>query len=108
VEQGNVTCFLQQMHDVLKGGLVPLIVARSDPWRSIHQVSGKDGLGSIDHEKGHEACRSTQGRSQTPEDRREFRDPSTAKLIQPIEDPWLEALQDHAFGVLGLSIVDGG
>jgi uncharacterized protein (DUF2249 family) len=69
-------CFLQLVHDVLKGGLVPLVVVHHDPRHLILQVGGKDGLGSIDHEEGREACRSTQGRSQTLEDHRELRDPS--------------------------------
>jgi hypothetical protein len=30
-----------------------------------------------------------------------------AELVQPVEDPWLEALQDHAIGVLDLSICLG-
>jgi hypothetical protein len=33
-----------------------------------------------------------------------FRDPSAAKPIQPVKDPWLEALQDHAVGTLELPV----
>jgi hypothetical protein len=36
-----------------------------------------------------------------------FRDPSAAKLIQPVEDPWFEALQNHAIGVLDLPVRPG-
>jgi hypothetical protein len=68
------------------------------------QVSGEDGLGSIDHEERHEACRSAQGHPQTLEDCREFCDPSVTKFIQPVEDPWLEALQDHVVGALDLPV----
>ena len=34
----------------------------------------------------------------------EFLDPVAAKLVQLIENPWLEALQDHAVGVLNLPV----
>jgi hypothetical protein len=37
----------------------------------------------------------------------DFCDPSPAKLVQPVEDPWLEALQDHAVGTLDLPICPG-
>jgi hypothetical protein len=30
-----------------------------------------------------------------------------AKLVQPIEDPWFEALQDHAVGALNLLVRPG-
>jgi hypothetical protein len=33
-----------------------------------------------------------------------FRDPSAAKLVQPVKDPWLEALQDHVIGMLELPV----
>jgi hypothetical protein len=84
-----------------------LVVVRSDPWRSIFQVSREDDLGSIDHEERHEACCSARGRPQTLEDRREFHNPSTAKFVQPVEDPWLEALQDHAVDALDLPVRPG-
>jgi hypothetical protein len=34
-------------------------------------------------------------------------DPSPAKLVQPVEDPWLEALQYYAVGTLNLPICLG-
>jgi hypothetical protein len=96
--------FLQLVHGILKGGLVPLIVVRSEPWRSILQVSREDGLRSIDHEERRETCHSVRGCPQTLEDRGEFYDPSVAKFVQPVEDHWLEALQDHAVGALNLPV----
>jgi hypothetical protein len=45
-------CFLQLVHDILKGGLVLLVIVRPDPWRSTLQVNGEDGLRSIDLKKG--------------------------------------------------------
>jgi hypothetical protein len=51
VKQGDVMRFLQLVYSVLQGGLVALVVIRSDPWRSVLQVSGEDSLGSIDHEE---------------------------------------------------------
>jgi hypothetical protein len=36
-----------------------------------------------------------------------FCDPSAAKFVQPVEDPWLEALQDHALGTLDWPIHPG-
>jgi hypothetical protein len=81
-----------------------LVVIRSDPWRSIFQISGEDGLRSIDHEERREACCSAQGHPHTLEDHEEFRDPSAAKFVQPVEDPWLEALQDHVVGALDLPV----
>jgi hypothetical protein len=47
------------------------------------------------------------GRSQTLEDRKEFRDPSAAKLVQPVEDPRFEAPQDHAISTLDLPVHPG-
>jgi hypothetical protein len=46
-------------------------------------------------------------RFQTLEDYGKLRDPSAAKLVQPVEDPWLEALQDHAIGTFDLLVHSG-
>jgi hypothetical protein len=62
--------------------LIPLVVVRSDPWCFVFQVSGEDGLGSIDHEERREACCSAQGHPQILDDRGEFRDPSAAKFVR--------------------------
>jgi hypothetical protein len=34
----------------------------------------------------------------------EFHDPSAAKFVQPIEDPWFEPLQDHVVGAFDLPV----
>jgi hypothetical protein len=81
-----------------------LVIVRPNPWRPILQVGGKDGLGSIDHEEGCEVCRLAQGHYQTLEDHKEICDPSAAKLVQPVEDPRFEALQDHVVGALDLPV----
>jgi hypothetical protein len=44
------------------------------------------------------------GHPQTPKDHKEFCDPSAAKFVHPVEDPWLEELQDHAIGALDLPV----
>jgi hypothetical protein len=35
---------------------------------------------------------------------KKFHDPSAAKPVQSVKDPWLEALQDHAVGMLELPV----
>jgi hypothetical protein len=51
------------------------------PRRSIFQISGEDHLGSVDHEEGCKTHCSAWGRYQAPEDRGEFCEPSTTKLV---------------------------
>ena len=42
-----------------------------------------------------------------PEHRGKLRDPSSTKLVQPVEDPRLEALYDHAVRALDLPVHAG-
>jgi hypothetical protein len=41
---------------------------------------------------------------QTPNDSRELLEPLLSKLIQPVEDPRIQTLEDHAIGMLFLPI----
>ena len=69
-----------------------MFVVCPDPRRSIIEVSWEDSLGTIDHEEWHVASGPTGGCPQAPEHRRKLGDLACAKLVQPIEDPRLEAL----------------
>ena len=69
-----------------------MFAVRLDPRRSIIEVSWEDSLGTIDHEEWRVAGGLAWGHSQALEHRGKFRDPSYAKLVQPVEDPRLEAL----------------
>ena len=91
-EEGNVARFIQLVHGILEGRLGSLFVIRPDPWRSIVEVSREDSLGTVDHEEWHVAGGPSRGRPQAPEHRGKLDDPSSAKLVQPVEDPRLEAL----------------
>ena len=84
--------FIQLVHGVLKGRLSSLLVVRPNPRRFAIEVGQKDSLETIDHEEGCVAGGPAGGRPQAPEHRGELRDPSSAKLVQPVEDPRLEAL----------------
>ena len=74
------------------GCLASLFVVCPDPWCSIVEVGWEDSLGTVDHEEGHVAGGSTGGCPQALEYRGELGDPLCAKLVQPVEDPRLEAL----------------
>ena len=84
--------FVQLVHGVLEGCLGSLFVVRPDPWRSIVEVGQEDSLETVDHEEWHVASGPVGGCPQTLEHRGKFRDPSFAKLVQPVEDPRLETM----------------
>jgi hypothetical protein len=48
VEQGDVTRFFQLVHGIFEEDFVLWLIERFDPRCPILQVSGEDGLGSID------------------------------------------------------------
>ena len=91
-EERDVTCFIQLIHGILEGRLGSLFVVRPDPWRSIVEVAQEDSLRTIDHEEWGVASGPAGGHPQALEHRGKFRDPSSPKLVQLIEDPRLEAL----------------
>ena len=92
VEEGNITRLVELIHGILKGRLGSLLVVRPDPRRSIVEVGREDSLRTIDHEEGCIASAPTGGHPQALEHHGELRNPSSAKLVQPVEDPRLEAL----------------
>ena len=71
--------------------VLPLLVSL-EPLRSVLQVRGEDSLGAVDKEEWGEARGSARGHSQTPANRGQLREPPSAKLVQLVEDSWLEAL----------------
>ena len=91
-EEGDITRFIQPIHGILEGRLGSLFVVRLDPRCSIIEVGREDSLETIDHEEWHVADGPAGGRSQALEHRGKLRDPLSAKLVQPVEDPRLEAL----------------
>ena len=74
------------------GCLGSLFIVCSDPWRSIVKVGWEDGLGTLDHEERRVASGPVGSCPHAPEHRRELSDPVCAELVQPVEDPGLEAL----------------
>ena len=74
------------------GCLGSLFVIRPDPWRSIVEVGWEDGLESVDHEESRVAGGLARGCPQALEHHRELGDPACTELVQPVEDPGLEAL----------------
>ena len=92
VKEGNITCFIELIHGILEGCLSSLLVVHPDPHYSIVEVSREDSLGTIDHEEGCVAGGPAGGRPQAPQHCGELRDPLSAKLVQLVQDPRLEAL----------------
>ena len=92
IEEGDVACFIQLVHGILEGRLGSLFVVHPDPWLSIVEVGREDSFGTVDHEEWRVAGGPAGGHSQTLEHYRKLNDPSCAKLVQPVEDPRLEAL----------------
>ena len=80
------------VHGVLEGHLGSVFIVRPNPRRSIIKVGQEDSLGTVDHEEWHVAGGPARGRPQALEHHRKLRDPSFAKLVQPVEDPRLEAV----------------
>ena len=74
------------------GCLGSLFVVCSDSWRSIVEVGWEDGLGTVDNEERRVAGDPARSRPQALEHHRELGDPTCAELVQPVEDPRLEAL----------------
>ena len=62
------------------------------PWCSIVEVGWEDSLRTIDHEEWCVAGGLARGHPQALEHRGKICDPSSAKLVQLVEDPSLEAL----------------
>ena len=83
--------FVQLVHGILEGCFDSLFIIRPDPWCSIVDVSWEDSLETIDHEKWCVAGGPAGGHPQAPEHRGKLRDPSSTKLVQPVEDPRLKA-----------------
>ena len=92
VEEGNIACFIVLIHGILEGHLSSLLVVRPDPWRSRVEVGREDSLGTIDHKEWRVAGGLARGRPQAPEHHGKLHNPLSAKLVQPVEDPRLEAL----------------
>ena len=77
---------------VLEGCLGSLLIVRPDPWRSIVEVGQEDSLRTVDHEEWCVAGGLARGRPQPLEHRGKLCDSSSTKLVQPVENPRLEAL----------------
>ena len=91
-EQGDVACFVKQVQVIFQRCFVSLLIVGLDPWRSVVEVGWEDGFGALDHEKWCVASGPTGGCPQALEHHEKLRDPSSAKFVQPVEDPRLEAL----------------
>ena len=91
-EKGNIARFIQLVHGILEGCLSSLFVVCPNPWRSIVEVSQEDGLRTIDHEEWRVGGGPAGRHPQAPEHHGELDDPPSTKLVQPVEDPRLEAL----------------
>ena len=74
------------------GCLSSLFIVCSDSWCSIVEVGWEDGLGTVDHEERRVVGGPARSCSQALEYCGELSDPACAELVQPIEDPGLEAL----------------
>ena len=85
-------CFLQLVHGILEGCLGSLLIVRPDPRCSIVEVGQEDSLGTVDHEEGCVAGGPARSCPQALEHHRELRDPSSTNIIEPVEDPRLEAM----------------
>ena len=91
-DEGYIACLVELIHGVLEARLDSLLVVRLDPRCSIVKVGWEDSLGTVDHEEGCVAGGPAGGRPQALEHHGKLHDPSSAKLVQPIEDPRLKAL----------------
>ena len=91
-EKGNVVSPIELIHGILEGCLGSLLVVRSDPRCSIVEVGRDDSLRTVDHEEWYVANGPAGGHPKAPEHRGKLHDSSSTKLVQPVEDPRLEAL----------------
>ena len=66
VEERHVSSLV---HLVFASSLISLLLICLEPWRSVFQVGGEDGLGAIDEEERRETRSSAWGRPQAPDDR---------------------------------------
>ena len=96
--------FIKLVHGIFEGRLGSLFVICPDPWRSIVEVGQEDSLRTIDREEWRVAGGPTGGHPHALEHCGKLCDPSSANLVQPVEDPRLEALQYHTICVLNLPI----
>ena len=92
VEEGNVACLVKMIHSIFEGHLGSLLVVCPDSRRPIVEVGREDSLGTIYHEEGCVAGGLARGHPQAPEHHGKLCDKSSTKLVQPFEDPRLEAL----------------
>jgi hypothetical protein len=107
MEEGDVTHFVKLIHSIIEEFLGHLLFIHHDPRRSIVKVGWEDCLGTIDREEGRVARRLAWGHPQAAQNRREFRDPLSPKLVELVEDPRLDALQYHAIHASNLSVRAG-
>lgn len=82
MEEGDVLCFVDLIHSILKRHFVALLVVGAHSGHSVLKVCQQNGLGSVDHEEGSKASCATLGRPKAPKDQGQLHCPSTAKLRQ--------------------------
>ena len=73
-------------------------------WDTVVEVRGQHCFSSIGQEERCEPCGSVRGHSQAPKDHWDLYNPSLDMLIKSVKDAWLESLEDHAIGLLDLTV----
>ena len=73
-------------------------------WGAVVEVGRQYCFSSIGQEEGCEPSGSVRGRSQALEDRWDLCNPSPSVLVESVEDAWLKSLEDHAIGMLNLTV----
>ena len=68
------------------------------------EVRGQHCFSSVGPEEGCEPYGSVRSCSQALEDRWDLYNPSPGVLVESVEDAWLKSLEDHAIGMLDLTI----
>ena len=73
-------------------------------WGTVVEVGGQYCFNSVGQEEGCEPYGSVRGRSQAPEDCWDLCNPSSGVLVELVEDAWLKSLEDHAIGMLDVTV----
>ena len=103
-DDGRLMSLLEQADRDLLSLRGSVLVEGLHSWGIVIEVRGQHYFSSVGQEERCERRGSVWGRSQALEDRWDLCNPSTVILIESVKDVGLESLEDHAIGLLDLTV----